>query len=297
VCQSRGRQRAILAYEISWFLFDFPRDFPQKDVICCKVGGAGGLGWFPSLISRKSALISHDFNLISTDFSTRCTRFHSLPTPRYRQKCDTIRVHTLVPTNTNMTNPPSTLAHILHSSSLKQGNSSCLCCYLQWPCLESCSFISIRLVFRQSHLRLSDHFNTSMCCSSIAHSKLCLFGMYCWPSLAADFSVLSLTGSTASLSHCGEVCLLKGSICMLNVLTTIGGGYYQEMQVEWHWSASLLHLNQQLWHSLEKDTWQAYSGKSGVCFSCSFHVYKYRAHKRGWLSSGYVLKHHMLIRG
>ena len=47
-----------------------------------KVGGAGGLGWFLSLISRKSALISHDFNLISTDFSTRCTRFLSLPTPR-----------------------------------------------------------------------------------------------------------------------------------------------------------------------------------------------------------------------
>ena len=45
-----------------------------------KVGGAGFR--FPSLISRKSALISHDFNLISTDFSTRCTRFLSLPTPR-----------------------------------------------------------------------------------------------------------------------------------------------------------------------------------------------------------------------
>jgi len=41
------------------------------------------LGWFPSLISRKSALISHDFNLISTDFSTRCMRFLLLPTPRY----------------------------------------------------------------------------------------------------------------------------------------------------------------------------------------------------------------------
>jgi len=48
-----------------------------------KVGGAGGLGWFPSLIPRKSALISHDFKLISTDFSTRCTRFLSLLTPRY----------------------------------------------------------------------------------------------------------------------------------------------------------------------------------------------------------------------
>jgi len=34
------------------------------------------------LISRKSALISHDFNLISTDFSMRCTRFLSLPTLR-----------------------------------------------------------------------------------------------------------------------------------------------------------------------------------------------------------------------
>ena len=47
-----------------------------------KVGGAGGLGRFPSLISRKSALISHDFNLIATDFSARCTRFLLLPTPR-----------------------------------------------------------------------------------------------------------------------------------------------------------------------------------------------------------------------
>ena len=84
LCRLRGRQRAILAYEISWFLFDFPVISLKNDVICCKVGRAGGLGWFPSLISRKSALISHDFNLISTDFSTRCTRFLSLPTPRCR---------------------------------------------------------------------------------------------------------------------------------------------------------------------------------------------------------------------
>ena len=44
---------------------DFPVISLKNDVICCKVGGAGVLGWFPSLISRKSALISHDFNLIS----------------------------------------------------------------------------------------------------------------------------------------------------------------------------------------------------------------------------------------
>jgi len=56
----------------------------KNDVIVVKMGGAGGLGWFLSSISRKSALISHDFNLISTDFSTRCTRFLSLPTPRTR---------------------------------------------------------------------------------------------------------------------------------------------------------------------------------------------------------------------
>ena len=57
--------------------------FPSKMTsYVVKVGRAGGLGWFPSLISRKSALISHDFNLISTDFSTRCTRFLLLPTPR-----------------------------------------------------------------------------------------------------------------------------------------------------------------------------------------------------------------------
>ena len=60
--------------------------FPSKMTsYVVKVGGAGGLGWFPSLISRKSALISHDFNLISTDFSMRCTRFLSLPTPRKNQ--------------------------------------------------------------------------------------------------------------------------------------------------------------------------------------------------------------------
>ena len=44
---------------------------------------------------------------------------------------------------------------------------------------------------------LSDHFNASMHCTSVAHSKLCLFGTYHWLSLATDFSVLSLTGSTA----------------------------------------------------------------------------------------------------
>ena len=82
----RGRLRAILAYEISWFLFDFPVISPwfpsNMTSYVVKVGGAGGLGWFPSLISRKFALISHDFNLISTDFSTRCTRFLSWLTPR-----------------------------------------------------------------------------------------------------------------------------------------------------------------------------------------------------------------------
>ena len=60
----------------SWFL-------SKMTSYVVKVGGAGGLGWFPTLISRKSALISHDFNLISTDFSTKCTRFLSLPTPRW----------------------------------------------------------------------------------------------------------------------------------------------------------------------------------------------------------------------
>ena len=34
---SRGRQRAILAYKISWFLFDFPV-ISLKNVICCKSG-------------------------------------------------------------------------------------------------------------------------------------------------------------------------------------------------------------------------------------------------------------------
>ena len=76
--KARGRQRAILAYEISGFLFDFPVISLKDDVIRCK----SGWGWFPSLSSRKSALISHDFNLLSTDFSTKCTRFLSLPTPR-----------------------------------------------------------------------------------------------------------------------------------------------------------------------------------------------------------------------
>jgi len=43
--KARGRrQRAILAYEISWFLFDFPgfpRDFPRKWRHSCK----SGWGW------------------------------------------------------------------------------------------------------------------------------------------------------------------------------------------------------------------------------------------------------------
>ena len=65
--------------------------FPSKMTsYVVKVGGAGGLGWFPSLISRKSALISHDFNLISADFSTRCTRFLSSPTPRLWDKAHTL---------------------------------------------------------------------------------------------------------------------------------------------------------------------------------------------------------------
>ena len=36
--EPRGRQRAILAYEISWFLFDFPVVSLKNDVILCKSG-------------------------------------------------------------------------------------------------------------------------------------------------------------------------------------------------------------------------------------------------------------------
>ena len=41
---SRGRQRAILAYEISGFLFDFPVISLKMTSYVVKVGGAGGLG-------------------------------------------------------------------------------------------------------------------------------------------------------------------------------------------------------------------------------------------------------------
>jgi len=63
-CHSQLRgvgNEQFLAYEISWFLISpwFPSKMTSYVV---KVGGAGGLGWFSSLISRKSALISHDFN-------------------------------------------------------------------------------------------------------------------------------------------------------------------------------------------------------------------------------------------
>ena len=53
-----GRKRAILAYEISWFLFDFP----QNDVIRCKSGWGWRVGLISELDFKKSALISHDFN-------------------------------------------------------------------------------------------------------------------------------------------------------------------------------------------------------------------------------------------
>ena len=45
---------------------------------------------------------------------------------------------------------------------------SCLCCCLQWPCLNHAH---VRLVFRQTvspSLSLSDHTNTLMCCTSVA---------------------------------------------------------------------------------------------------------------------------------
>ena len=38
VYQTRGRRWAILAYEISWFLFDFPVISLKNDVIRCKSG-------------------------------------------------------------------------------------------------------------------------------------------------------------------------------------------------------------------------------------------------------------------
>ena len=83
---TRGRQRAILAYEISWFLFDFPVISLKNDIMRCK----SGWGWRVGLISELDfkeicfdfSWFQLDFNLISTDFSTRCTRFLSLPTPR-----------------------------------------------------------------------------------------------------------------------------------------------------------------------------------------------------------------------
>ena len=55
----RGRQRAILAHEISWFLFDFPVISLKNDVICCK----SGWGWRVGLISEL------DFKEICFDFS------------------------------------------------------------------------------------------------------------------------------------------------------------------------------------------------------------------------------------
>ena len=55
----RGRQRAILAYEISWFFSDFPVISLKNDVICCK----SGWGWRVGLISEL------DFKEICFDFS------------------------------------------------------------------------------------------------------------------------------------------------------------------------------------------------------------------------------------
>jgi len=55
----RGRQRAILAYEISGFLFDFPVISLKYDVIRCK----SGWGWRVGLISEL------DFKEICFDFS------------------------------------------------------------------------------------------------------------------------------------------------------------------------------------------------------------------------------------
>ena len=55
----RGRQWAILAYEISWFLFDFPMISLKNYVICCK----SGWGWRVGLISEL------DFKEICFDFS------------------------------------------------------------------------------------------------------------------------------------------------------------------------------------------------------------------------------------
>ena len=84
VLQARGWQRAILAYEISWFLFDFPVISLINDVICCKKKKSGW-GWRVGLISELDFKeICFDFSWFQTDFSTRCTRFLSLPTPRVR---------------------------------------------------------------------------------------------------------------------------------------------------------------------------------------------------------------------
>ena len=57
--KSRGRKRAILAYEISCFLFDFPVISLKNDIICCK----SGWGWRVGLISEL------DFKEICFDFS------------------------------------------------------------------------------------------------------------------------------------------------------------------------------------------------------------------------------------
>jgi len=59
VAIARGRQRAILVYEISWFLFDFPVISLKNDVICCK----SGWGWRVGLISEL------DFKELCFDFS------------------------------------------------------------------------------------------------------------------------------------------------------------------------------------------------------------------------------------
>ena len=57
--KARGRQRAILAYEISCFLFEFPVISLKNDVIRCK----SGWGWRVGLISEL------DFKEICFDFS------------------------------------------------------------------------------------------------------------------------------------------------------------------------------------------------------------------------------------
>ena len=126
---------------------------------------------------------------------------------------------------------------------------SCLCCCLQWPCLNHAH---VRLVFRQTvspSLSLSDHTNTLMCCTSVAVCSFQTVSAWYIPSVLAgrgsspfQLSICWLAVQPLSLflslSLCMEICLPTAQstapsngrgagphhlICTLGLLVSVDG--------------------------------------------------------------------------